>query len=360
MENLQRLARQTICCLPELVSKQLQSTVSWTWHQSSLLSLAILPLILTIAVRRIKYSDEFTRSVLRSLRLGGSIPTHVAIIMDGNRRWARKGNLETHQGHFKGGEKLTELLQWCLEAGVGIVTVYAFSIENFKRPKKEVDAIMQLAHQKFTDMLQRSDAVQKHQVKVRVLGDLSRIPPSLRTIMCRVMSDTLYNKGPTLNICFAYTSRFDIANGITRIIDICDRGLLPCTEINENTLSACLSTGFANGVDAQTPYPELLIRTSGETRLSDFLLWESSYSILSFYAVLWPDLTAWDFVQLLLDYQRRARERLQNIKQVRKNNNQLSPLANEYGWDDASSALHVRKAMRILRNESAGSTACHA
>lgn len=224
--------------------------------------------------------------------------------MDGNRRWARRSGLESHEGHPQGGEKLIESLQWCLEAGVRHVTVYAFSIENFKRPAREVDEIFQLALHKFHDLNDRQSLIHEKRVRVRVLGNMKMIPKDLRAAMASIMEKTrAYAGGPTLNICFAYTARYDMAGAVCEVAKMVRAGEVRGEEVTEETIGACLATGYARGGERGAPYPQLLVRTSGETRLSDFLLWETADAVLAFYPVLWPDLTMWDFVRLLLEYQ---------------------------------------------------------
>lgn len=256
-----------------------------------------------LGVRKLATTNFFVRAVLRALKLGGDVPHHVAFIMDGNRRWARKSNLEVCSGHERGGEKLTESLQWCLEAGVTCVTVYAFSIENYKRSPSEVGAIMGLCELKFREMLLHSDVIQRHRVRVRVLGDLTQICAPLRELMNTLMHSTRDYDGPTLNMCFSYAGRYDMASAISHLYGYG----LHSDEITADSISAFLSTGYANGCSTETSYPELIIRTSGETRLSDFLLWESAFSRIAFCDALWPDLSAWDFVKLILDYQTEKR-----------------------------------------------------
>lgn len=268
-----------------------------------LVFLAVVTIII-ILFSRLRNSTVVQTLALHALRRNGPIPSHVAFIMDGNRRWARRGGLEAHQGHPHGGEKLIESLQWCLEAGVRCVTVYAFSIENFKRPPREVDEIIHLALRKFHDFTNQQNVIHEKRVRVRVLGDLALIPPDLRAAMASVMEETArYADGPTLNICFAYTSRHDMATAVRDLAKLVSGGELQPEQVTESALAACLSTGYAKGADPQAPYPQLLVRTSGETRLSDFLLWEAEDAVLSFYPVLWPDLTMWDFINILLDYQ---------------------------------------------------------
>ncbi len=306
--------------------------------------------VLLLAWRKARRSTLVTRSVLRALRHGGPIPRHVAIIMDGNRRWARRSKLAVREGHLRGGEKLTESLQWCLDANVSIVTVYAFSLENFKRPPDEVREIMRLCEEKFGEMLEQSDMIARNRVRVRVLGDLTRVSPSLRTLMHRVMARTAgFDDGPVLNICFAYTGRFDIASGVSRVVGMCDEGRLRPEDISEHTLAMCMSSGFSAGGAPVTCYPELLIRTSGETRISDFLLWDGCFSVLAFSNVLWPELTAWDFVFLILGYQARERARTAAVMKYREEEGVSTIL--EHGWGLSTCKDHVRKAMEHIRSE---------
>jgi ditrans,polycis-polyprenyl diphosphate synthase len=269
--------------------------------------------ILHWLVRR-RGSEFVARRILLALRVGGP-PRSVAFVMDGNRRWARARGKAPYDGHPRGGEKLADALQWCLDAGVMTVTVYAFSIENFKRPKREVDEIFALAHDRFSAMLDETDLIKRHRVRVNVLGDLHLLPPKLRAVFARAMRETRAfadTGGPVLNVCFAYTARAEIAHAVSTAVRLCDSGRLSPDDIDEPVLAACLYTGYACGAShhgSAVEHPDLLVRTSGETRLSDFLLWQSSNSIISFESVLWPDLTAWHMIRIILDFQiqRRAR-----------------------------------------------------
>ncbi|KAG8588715.1 hypothetical protein GDO81_006070 [Engystomops pustulosus] len=165
----------------------------------------------------------------------GPMPKHVAFIMDGNRRYAKKCHVERQEGHSQGFEKLAETLRWCLNLGICEVTVYAFSIENFKRSKEEVDGLMELARQKFTRLLEEK---------------------------C------------FLNVCFAYTSRHEVTNAVCEVARGVQEGLIEPRDVTENLLDQCLYT-------SHSPDPDLLIRTSGEVRLSDFLLWQTSQRLYS-------------------------------------------------------------------------------
>lgn len=266
---------------------------------------AIISTAVLHALRRASRSHAFTNAALRALRLGGPIPEHVAFIMDGNRRWARGFGLPPSSGHPRGGEKLLESLQWCLEAGVQTVTVFAFSIENFKRSSAEVDELMCLAERTLDKFSNKRHVIHERRVRVRVLGDLNLIAPCLRGVFARVMKETCdYTDGPTLNICFAYASRYDIGSAVRDVAGLCRRGAVHVDDVDEDVIAACLASGLGKGGKQGCKlHPDLLVRTSGETRLSDFLLWEAANCVISFYAVLWPDFSAWDFVKILLDYQ---------------------------------------------------------
>jgi len=224
------------------------------------------------------------------------MPKHVAIIMDGNRRYAKKVNCERSKGHEKGFEKLTEVLEWCFDLGIPEVTVYAFSIENFKRSKEEVDGLMELAKQKFDRLMEEKEMIQKHGVCLRALGDLTMLPEDLQRSVARVVKFSQNNTKATLNVCLAYTSRQEISNAVKLMAEGVELGLLKPSDVSESLLEKCLYT-------SQSPHPDMLIRTSGEVRFSDFLLWQCSYSSLSFLKVLWPEFSVWDFYGAIISFQ---------------------------------------------------------
>jgi undecaprenyl diphosphate synthase len=281
-----------------------------------------------------RLTTPLARRILRALRRG-TPPAAIAFIMDGNRRWARARTLPPSAGHPRGGDALADTLQWCLDAGVACVTVYAFSTENFKRPPAEVAEIFALAETRVRRMLDETDLVQRHRVRVNVLGDMSALPPRLRATFARAMAETrAFSGGPTLNVCFAYTARAEMAAAVGTAVRLCDAGALAPSDIDEHLLAACLHTGVVRDAGAAAPdthaasaadaardhqaaararlgFPDLVVRTSGEIRLSDFLLMQASDAVLSFEPVLWPDLTAWHMVRIILDYQaqRRAQAR---------------------------------------------------
>lgn len=243
--------------------------------------------------RQPTWLQRVCESVLKS----GPIPQHVAIIMDGNRRFAVKNSMEKFEGHVKGFDKLAETLEWCLDLGITEVTVYAFSIENFKRSPDEVNELMELSRQKFAKLLEERNLIQEHEVCVRIIGDISLLPRDLQELLAEAVSISANNERAVLNVCFAYTARDDMCNAMRELSEGVKEGLIQQSDISENLLEKCLYTSHSRSVD-------LLIRTSGEVRLSDFLLWESAYSCLAFVKVLWPEFSIWHLYAAILHYQR--------------------------------------------------------
>lgn len=251
---------------------------------------------------RKRFQKSYFRNFCRDVLKTGPIPRHVAIIMDGNRRFARKMHLsKVAEGHAIGFEKLAESLEWCYDVGIREVTVYAFSIENFKRSKEEVDGLMELAKQKFTELLEERELIQKHEVCVRILGDLELLPRDVQEIVAKTMNMSRNNRRAVLNVCFAYTSRCEMAHGVKQLAWGVEEGLIKPTDITESLLEQCFYTNKSSD-------PDLLIRTSGEVRLSDFLLWQSSFSCISFLKTLWPEFSVWDLYFAILTYQRNYSE----------------------------------------------------
>ncbi|KAK3576990.1 hypothetical protein CHS0354_005998 [Potamilus streckersoni] len=242
----------------------------------------------------------------------GPIPKHIAIIMDGNRRFAKKKSMDRAEGHLKGFDKLAETLEWCLNLGIREVTVYAFSIENFKRSKEEVDCLLELARQKFARLLEEKELIQKHEVCIHVLGNLSLLPRDLQELVADAVNLSKHNTRAVLNVCFAYTSRDEISTAIRELAEGVQMGMLKESDISEELLEKCLYTN-------KSADPDLLIRTSGEVRLSDFLLWQSSFSVLAFVKVLWPEFSIWHFYAAILHYQKNY-DAIQSVKQSNRMN----------------------------------------
>ncbi|XP_019696982.2 dehydrodolichyl diphosphate synthase complex subunit DHDDS [Harpegnathos saltator] len=242
----------------------------------------------------------------------GHVPKHVAFIMDGNRRYANKKHVAKVEGHTKGFDKLAETLSWCMDLGITEVTVYAFSIENFKRNKEEVDALMELAKQKFERLLEEKDKLMEHGVCVRIIGNLSLIPEDICKLIAKVMTITKDNNKAFLNVAFAYTSRDEITCAIKDIVKGVKHNEIVPEDINEDLISNCLYT-------YNSPDPDLLIRTSGEVRLSDFLMWQISDTCVYFANVLWPEFTIWDFLSAIFYYQRCYSD-LQRVTRIQNSN----------------------------------------
>lgn len=243
----------------------------------------------------------------------GRVPKHVAFIMDGNRRYAKKHNVQTYEGHSKGFDRLAETLPWCSELGIKEVTVYAFSIENFKRPQEEVDALMDLARQKFQRLLDERDKLKEHGVHIRIIGNLELLPEDLRKLMAQAILITKDNNRSILNIAYAYTAREEILQTVKQAVGGVTDGVLSPSNVTKELLSKTLYTN-------KSPTPDLLIRTSGEVRYSDFLLWQVSCSCVYFTNVLWPDFTLWHLLGAVFYYQRSY----QNMQIVRELENQCS------------------------------------
>ena len=227
----------------------------------------------------------------------GPIPKHIAFIMDGNRRYARKNNLALKRGHTLGFDKLKETLEWCLDLGVGTVTVYAFSIENFNRSQTEVDTLMDLAKDKFSQLLEKGELIDKHGVCVRVLGDLSLLPHDLQKVIATMVNTSKHNTRCVLNVAFAYTSRHEMTHAVASLAEGVASNRIHPGDVTEELIEECLYT------EAATP-PDLCVRTSGEVRLSDFLLWQSGFSCVLFRDVLWPEFSFWDLLVCLITFQR--------------------------------------------------------
>ncbi|KAF6036171.1 DHDDS [Bugula neritina] len=236
------------------------------------------------------------------------IPKHIAIIMDGNRRFAKQKYIARQQGHMKGFDKLTETLEWCLDIGINEVTVYAFSIENFKRSKEEVDGLMQLLKVKLEDLIADRKKIEENGVCVRALGNISLLPPHIQKLVAEVENLTSGFNRSFLNICLAYTSREEMTSSIKLIAEGLAEGKLEDSDVDSKLIESCLYSNSCQPLD-------LLLRTSGEVRLSDFLLWQSSYTLLSFVNVLWPEFSRWDLYAAVLFYQRHQGQ-LEDIKRA--------------------------------------------
>jgi len=234
---------------------------------------------------------------LQRIRLHGALPAHVAIIMDGNGRWARRRKLPRPFGHHAGMTGVREAVEGSLDAGVGVLTLFAFSQENWQRPADEIDALMALLEEYIA---REVAALRERGVGVRILGHLDRLPDSVRDAVARIESETRGGEALALNLCISYSSRAEIARAARRLAARAAAGALDPAAIDEGTVAAELYT-------APWPDPDLLIRTSGEMRISNFLLWQLAYAELYVTPVLWPDFTRRDLFEAILAFQGRNR-----------------------------------------------------
>jgi undecaprenyl diphosphate synthase len=239
--------------------------------------------------------DESPRLV--QLRLNGAIPRHIAIIMDGNGRWASERRLPRSAGHQAGMASVREVVEACIQAGVAVLTLFAFSQENWQRPAAEISALMTLLEEYIAS---EAAELRDKGVAVRMLGDLDRLAPAAREAVRQVESTTAGGRVLALNVCLSYGSRAELVRAARRLAERVRAGALEPDAIDEAVLSAELYT-------AAWPDPDLLIRTSGEMRVSNFLLWQVAYSEFHVTTVLWPDFTREDLFAAILDFQSRDR-----------------------------------------------------
>ncbi len=242
---------------------------------------------------KVKAANEELKSQINPEK----IPGHVAVIMDGNGRWAKeRGHLRIF-GHHHGVNAVRETCEACAELGIGYLTLYAFSTENWNRPKDEVNALMALLVQTIQGELK---TLMDNGIRLEAIGDIASLPDECREQLQETMNLTAGNKRMVLVLALSYSGRWDITNAVRCIAAKIKNGEIDPAEISENTISEHLST-------APYPAPELMIRTSGEQRVSNFLLWELAYSEMYFTPVLWPDFNREHFYKALLEYQNRER-----------------------------------------------------
>ena len=234
---------------------------------------------------------------LDRIRLNGDVPRHVAVIMDGNGRWARQRSLPRHPGHREGMKSVRETIEGDLETGIEVLTLFAFSTENWNRPQQEVSALMSLLQ---LYARRERDELKRQGVEVHVLGDLDRIDDQSRRAVDTIVEGTLGGTELRLNLMISYGGREEIIRSARILTERVARGELLPEEIDDEALSSTLFT-------AGLPDPDLLIRTSGEYRLSNFMLWQLAYTELYVSQVLWPDFDRESLFEAVLDYQRRER-----------------------------------------------------
>ena len=229
----------------------------------------------------------------------GPIPKHIAIIMDGNRRYAREQGLEPKEGHLAGKEKIKDVLEWCMRMGVKTLTVYAFSTENFNRDPEEVSFLMELIGTSLRELADDEHIIE-NRVRLRAIGERDAIPDDMREAIEYAESKTVDFDDYFFNMAIAYGGRQEIVSAVKDISSRVASGELDIDDIDESTISDCLYT-------FDLPDPDLVLRTSGEFRVSNFLLWQLAYSELYFTDVYWPSFRYIDFLRAIRSYQQRAR-----------------------------------------------------
>ncbi len=225
------------------------------------------------------------------------LPAHVAIIMDGNGRWAKKQGHDRAFGHHKGVDAVRTVAEAAAELGIQYLTLYTFSTENWNRPKEEVDALMHL----FVETIEKEiPTLNKNDIRLSAIGNISGLPEINREKLLSTMEQTKNNKKMTLTLALNYSGRWEIVDAMKKMLRDQKKGKLSEEMVDDKIVSSYLNT-------AHMPEPELVIRTSGEQRISNFLLWQIAYSELYFSPILWPDFGKEDFYEAILEYQRRER-----------------------------------------------------
>lgn len=238
---------------------------------------------------------------LESKIVKSPLPNHVAIVLDGNRRWAKYHLLETGKGHFHGADKAEELLNWIHDIGIRITTLYVLSTENLDRKDSELDNIYRLLEVKL-QRLYDDPRIHKRQMKIKAIGDTKLLPEKIRQILSKLEEETAEYDRMFLNIAIAYGGQKELIEAIRKIARMAKQGEIEVEEIDEKTIESCLYTSHL-----PQPEPDLILRTSGEKRLSGFLIWQSAYSELMFMDVFWPEFRKIDLMRAIRTYQQRVR-----------------------------------------------------
>jgi undecaprenyl diphosphate synthase len=238
-----------------------------------------------------------TSDLLQKVRANGDVPHHVAIIMDGNGRWARQRGLPRHAGHREGMKSVREAVEGSIECEVGILTLFAFSTENWNRPPREISALMALLE---LYARKEKEELRSQGVEVKVLGELGRLSSATRRAVDSIMDETAGGERLLLNLMISYSGRREIIQGVQALAREAAEGRLDPGQIDDERFQQVLFT-------RALPDPDLLIRTSGEMRISNFMLWQLAYTEIHITPVLWPDFTRQDLFSAVLDFQRRDR-----------------------------------------------------
>ena len=248
------------------------------------------------------------RKIQKELKRSGEIPTHIAIIMDGNGRWAKRRGLPRVAGHREGVKSVRDVVEACAQLGVKYLTLFAFSTENWRRPKEEIDTLMKLL---IKTLRSETEKLHKNDIKLMAIGDIDSLPKEVRQELKEAMEKTKNNKRMVLNLALSYSGRWEIIEAVKEIARDVKKGKVKIEEIDDKLFSNYLKT-------AGIPDPDLLIRTSGELRISNFLLWQIAYTELYITDCLWPDFRRKHLYEAIRDYQRRERRFGMTSEQIKK------------------------------------------
>ena len=249
--------------------------------------------------------DKKQQDVLKN---SGEIPQHIAIIMDGNGRWAKRRGLPRIAGHNEGVESVRDTVEACGQLGVKYLTLYAFSTENWKRPEEEVSLLMRLLLRALKD---ETDRLHTNNVRIQAIGDIGKLPQEVQNELFDDIAKTKNNTGLTLILALSYSGRWDLTEAVKRIASEVKQNSLSIEQIDEKLVGSYLSTG-------NVPDPDLLVRTSGEFRISNFLLWQLAYTEISITTKLWPGFRRDELYEAIRSYQKRERRFGMVSEQVKK------------------------------------------
>lgn len=244
-----------------------------------------------------KAHKELNSLTVESLKKSGEIPVHIAIIMDGNGRWAKMRGFPRAAGHRQGVETVREVVEACVELGVKYLTLYTFSTENWKRPKEEVSTLMKLI---VRSLKNETNELNKNGIRLTTIGNISSLPDIVQKELFDGIKKTENNEKMVLNLALSYSGRWEIIEAVKKIVKMAQEGSVKDDQISESLLSGFLTT-------SHLPDPDLLIRSGGEFRISNFLLWQIAYSEIFITDVLWPDFKRKHLYDAIKDYQKRER-----------------------------------------------------
>lgn len=257
-----------------------------------------------------KKLSENDLALIKETKKHGNIPNHIAIIMDGNGRWAKSKNLPRAAGHKRGVETVRTMVQSCINLGVKFLTLYTFSTENWNRPQKEVSTLMRLM---VRSLQNETNELDHNDVKITTIGNTNSLPQIVRKELLQAEEKTKNNSKLILNLAVSYSGRWEIVEAVKKIALKCKTQNLKIEDITENLISENLTT-------SELPDPDLLIRSGGEQRISNFLIWQIAYSELYISDVLWPDFKCANLIDAIRDYQHRERRFGLISEQISKSN----------------------------------------